>query len=395
MPSPEALAVEIEREENGRWIAEVPAIPGVLAYSLRISERQPSALDYNPIICHCLATTCVGEVSHAGLPHPRPGRGLAPNGAAAFRPYHPRGQGPPARNGTRHGLRGATFTLLPDEDPAEWAAHLDGYLARLRPADAAELACVERLAACDWREARLLRLEAETLFAARGDTSEPDPRLGWSRTLPRYAAAIRRDRKEALEQLEMLRAARPRLPAQPTVADAARFRWLAERIERAVAEGPVTPANRHARTRGAARGGRRACPETPATAAAHASPNRVTPDPGRSARSTAPSAAGSRPWPGGRREPRPQAARAGAASPRGRGPGRRGGASAGAGAPTTDAGGLEPGEAGGERRSQRRPGRRRARRARPGGVAVSARASPIRRFRPSASGLPSWPSRVA
>ena len=26
------FAVEIDREENGRWIAEVPALPGVLAY---------------------------------------------------------------------------------------------------------------------------------------------------------------------------------------------------------------------------------------------------------------------------------------------------------------------------------------------------------------------------
>ena len=34
----------------------------------------------------------------------------------------------------------------------------------------------------------------------------------------------------------MLRAARPRLPADPTAADVARFRWLAERTERLVAE---------------------------------------------------------------------------------------------------------------------------------------------------------------
>ena len=26
------LKVEIEREEDGRWIAELPALPGVLAY---------------------------------------------------------------------------------------------------------------------------------------------------------------------------------------------------------------------------------------------------------------------------------------------------------------------------------------------------------------------------
>jgi hypothetical protein len=165
------------------------------------------------------------------------------NGARSLGPAIPEGKARAALNGTRHGLRGSTFTLLPDEDPAAWAAVLAGYLARLRPADAAELACVERLAACDWREARLERLEAETLFAGPRDTSEPDPRLGWSRTLPRYAAAIRRDREEALERLETLRAARPRLPADPTPADAARFRWLADRIERRLAATPATAAS--------------------------------------------------------------------------------------------------------------------------------------------------------
>src|SRR5689334_23703573 len=96
------------------------------------------------------------------------------NGARGHGPATPEGKARSALNGTRHGLRGATFALLPDEDPAAWAALLSGYLARLRPADAAELACVERLAACDWREARLLRLEAETLFSPPADTSGPD-----------------------------------------------------------------------------------------------------------------------------------------------------------------------------------------------------------------------------
>src|SRR3954449_10139478 len=95
------------------------------------------------------------------------------NGALSRGPATPEGKARSALNGTRHGLRGRAFVILPDEDPAEWAAVLAGYLARLRPADAAELACVERLAACDWREGRLLRLETETLFARRGDTSEP------------------------------------------------------------------------------------------------------------------------------------------------------------------------------------------------------------------------------
>ena len=32
------IVVEIEREANGRWIAEVPALPGVLAYGATREE---------------------------------------------------------------------------------------------------------------------------------------------------------------------------------------------------------------------------------------------------------------------------------------------------------------------------------------------------------------------
>ena len=32
------LKIEIEREDDGRWIAEIPALPGVLAYGPTESE---------------------------------------------------------------------------------------------------------------------------------------------------------------------------------------------------------------------------------------------------------------------------------------------------------------------------------------------------------------------
>jgi predicted RNase H-like HicB family nuclease len=35
---PERLAVEVEQEQDGRWIAEVPALPGVLAYGATRDE---------------------------------------------------------------------------------------------------------------------------------------------------------------------------------------------------------------------------------------------------------------------------------------------------------------------------------------------------------------------
>jgi len=37
------LKVEIEREEGGRWIAEVPALPGVLAYGSTETEARAKA----------------------------------------------------------------------------------------------------------------------------------------------------------------------------------------------------------------------------------------------------------------------------------------------------------------------------------------------------------------
>ena len=37
------LDVEIDREEDGRWIAEVPSLPGVLAYGATESEARAKA----------------------------------------------------------------------------------------------------------------------------------------------------------------------------------------------------------------------------------------------------------------------------------------------------------------------------------------------------------------
>lgn len=37
------LKVEIEREEDGRWIAEVPELPGVLAYGATRDEAVAKA----------------------------------------------------------------------------------------------------------------------------------------------------------------------------------------------------------------------------------------------------------------------------------------------------------------------------------------------------------------
>ena len=41
-----SFAVEFEREEDGRWIAEIPALPGVMAYGASKSDarRKVSAI---------------------------------------------------------------------------------------------------------------------------------------------------------------------------------------------------------------------------------------------------------------------------------------------------------------------------------------------------------------
>ena len=38
------LKIESEREDDGRWIAEVPALPGVLSYGIDEAEARTKAM---------------------------------------------------------------------------------------------------------------------------------------------------------------------------------------------------------------------------------------------------------------------------------------------------------------------------------------------------------------
>jgi predicted RNase H-like HicB family nuclease len=40
---PPMLRIETEREDDGRWLAEVPALPGVLSYSATDAEARAKA----------------------------------------------------------------------------------------------------------------------------------------------------------------------------------------------------------------------------------------------------------------------------------------------------------------------------------------------------------------
>ena len=191
------------------------------------------------------------------------------NGALCRGPATPDGKARTAANATRHGLRGSSRAIPPEHGP-ELAALRDALSARLAPVDAVERHWVGEIAFGLWQQQRLQALTALALAHAESGTDEPETsRLPSLATLARYRARIERDLRLAREGLEAARSSRPRLPSTPDLANPARLRWLAERIEAAMAG--RAPANdtdepeRHARAEPEAPS--RAEPETPAAPA--------------------------------------------------------------------------------------------------------------------------------
>src|SRR4051795_12004841 len=183
------------------------------------------------------------------------------NGALSRGPATPDGKARSAANATRHGLRGTSRAIAP-EDAAELATLRDALTARLAPADAVERHWVGEIAFALWQQQRLRVVTALALAAAEGGTDEPEtqpraeperPRLPSLATLARYRARIERDLRLAQEGLEPApparapragaprgppggapappRQSRPRLPSDAGLANPARLRWLADRIE--------------------------------------------------------------------------------------------------------------------------------------------------------------------
>lgn len=77
-------------------------------------------------------------------------------------PKTPEGKAKAARNHSVHGLRSGD-TVLPGEDPREFAALLAAFQAEFQPANPLEHALVRRLASASWRLHRVLRAEAALL----------------------------------------------------------------------------------------------------------------------------------------------------------------------------------------------------------------------------------------
>ena len=191
------------------------------------------------------------------------------NGARSRGPATDAGRARAARNGTRHGLRGGPFALLPGEDADEFAELHAAVTADWSPRDAYERRWVRELVAALWRQERLRGLELATLAAAEQEHPPTEATVKRLLTFARYGARIDKDMTMALRALRVLRD-RPDThiaEAQECTSEPDEARSPAPRRTRSSrTAGPAahatraTPARRHAhvRTRAAPHLGRRA-----------------------------------------------------------------------------------------------------------------------------------------
>ena len=127
------------------------------------------------------------------------------NGARSRGPMTEAGKARSARNGTRHGLRGGPFALLPGEDREEFAALHAAVTADWRPRDAYERRWVMELVTSLWRQDRLRALELATLAAAAAESPPSEATMKRLLTFARYGARIDKDIGRALQALRVLR----------------------------------------------------------------------------------------------------------------------------------------------------------------------------------------------
>jgi hypothetical protein len=81
------------------------------------------------------------------------------NGAKSKGPITPEGRKTSNRNSSSHGLY-AEQSVLPNEDPAHFAALLQSYVETYLPTDPVEEVIVGRIATMDWKFKRLIQLES-------------------------------------------------------------------------------------------------------------------------------------------------------------------------------------------------------------------------------------------
>ena len=140
------------------------------------------------------------------VPTPAQSAASRANGARSRGPTSAAGKAASAKNGTRHGLRGGPFALLPAEDREEFAELHAAVTTDWGPRDAYERRWVMELVTAYWRQDRLRGLELAALTAAAGEEGPPtEVTLKRLVTFARYGARIDRDIAKALQALRALR----------------------------------------------------------------------------------------------------------------------------------------------------------------------------------------------
>ena len=127
------------------------------------------------------------------------------NGACSHGPVTEAGKARSAQNGTKHGLRGGPFALLPSEDREEFAALHAAVTSDWGPRDAYERRWVMELVACLWRQDRLRGLEFATFAAAAAESPPSEATIKKLATFARYGDRIDKDIGRALQALRVLR----------------------------------------------------------------------------------------------------------------------------------------------------------------------------------------------
>ena len=165
------------------------------------------------------------------------------NGARSRGPATAAGKARAARNGTRHGLRGGVFCLMPGEDAEELDLLRQAVAADWHPRDAYERHWAAELVAAMWRQQRLRQLEFAALEAASQEHPPTEASLKRLLTFARYGARIDKELAQALRALRVLKAR----PAASLAEPADDFR----RIARANPSAPVPSRSARCRCRGA------------------------------------------------------------------------------------------------------------------------------------------------
>jgi hypothetical protein len=127
------------------------------------------------------------------------------NGARSRGPITEAGKARAAQNGTRHGLRGGPFALLPGEYAAEFARLHAAVMADWAPRDAYERRWVKELVADMWRQDRLRGLELAALAAASDERPPTEATMKRLLTFARHDARIDKDMGRALQALRVPR----------------------------------------------------------------------------------------------------------------------------------------------------------------------------------------------